>query len=97
MKKVSVIGAGSWGIALSTVLSDNGCDVCVWSIIEEEIEMLNKERQHKDKLPGVMLSEKTVFTTDLEAACKGAGRALRMAVDMDPRHRDEIPSTKGVL
>ena len=33
----------------------------------------------------------------LEAAFKGAGRALRMAVDMDPRHRGEIPSTKGVL
>ena len=33
----------------------------------------------------------------LEAAFKGLGRALRMAVDADPRHRDEIPSTKGVL
>lgn len=33
----------------------------------------------------------------LEAIFKGAGRALRMAVDFDPKHRDEIPSTKGVL
>ena len=33
----------------------------------------------------------------LEAAFKGAGRALRMAVDIDPKHRGEIPSTKGVL
>jgi imidazoleglycerol-phosphate dehydratase len=33
----------------------------------------------------------------LEAVFKGAGRALRMAAAMDENHRDEIPSTKGVL
>ena len=33
----------------------------------------------------------------LEAVFKGAGRALKMAAAPDERHRDEIPSTKGVL
>ncbi len=33
----------------------------------------------------------------LEAAFKGAGRALKMAVAMDEKHRNDIPSTKGVL
>ena len=33
----------------------------------------------------------------LEAAFKGLGRTLRMAVDFDPKHAGEIPSTKGVL
>ena len=33
----------------------------------------------------------------LEAVFKGAGRALKEAVSRDPRHQDEIPSTKGVL
>ena len=33
----------------------------------------------------------------LEAVFKGTGRALRMAAGMDESHRDEIPSTKGVL
>ena len=33
----------------------------------------------------------------LEAVFKGTGRALRMAAAMDENHRDEIPSTKGVL
>ena len=33
----------------------------------------------------------------LEAVFKGAGRALKMAVAVDEKHRDEIPSTKGVL
>ncbi|MET0017415.1 imidazoleglycerol-phosphate dehydratase HisB [Oscillibacter sp.] len=33
----------------------------------------------------------------LEAAFKGAGRALHMAVGMDPERAGEIPSTKGTL
>ena len=33
----------------------------------------------------------------LEAAFKGIARTLRMAVDFDPKHAGEIPSTKGVL
>ena len=33
----------------------------------------------------------------LEAGFKGAGWALKMAVAPDEKHRDEIPSTKGVL
>lgn len=33
----------------------------------------------------------------LEAAFKGAGRALKMAVASDEKHRNDIPSTKGVL
>ncbi len=33
----------------------------------------------------------------IEAIFKGMGRTLKMAVAMDPKHADEIPSTKGVL
>lgn len=33
----------------------------------------------------------------LEAVFKGMGRTLKMAVARDPRHANEIPSTKGVL
>ena len=33
----------------------------------------------------------------LEAVFKGMGRALKMAVSPDEKHRDEVPSTKGVL
>ncbi len=42
MAKVSIIGAGSWGTALALLLSKNGHDVMVWSIVEAEIEMLKK-------------------------------------------------------
>lgn len=71
MANISVIGAGSWGTALSVVLSKNGHDVCIWSILEDEIAMLKEKREHVDKLPGVKLSEKTAFTTDLKEAVTG--------------------------
>lgn len=70
MANISIIGAGSWGTALSVLLHKNGHSVTVWSIMEPEIEMLKKEREHKDKLPGVKLPEDMTFTTDLEAAVK---------------------------
>ncbi len=71
MADVSIIGAGSWGTALAVLLHKNGHNVTIWSIIESEIEMLQKEREHKDKLPGVKLPEDMVFTADLEEAIKG--------------------------
>jgi glycerol-3-phosphate dehydrogenase (NAD(P)+) len=70
MAKVGVIGAGSWGVALSTVLDANGHEVTVWSCIEEEVRMLNEEHEHKSKLPGIKLSKGIAFTTDLEEAIK---------------------------
>ena len=69
MADVSIIGAGSWGTALSVVLSDNGHNVTIWSIADSEIEMLNKYHENKDKLPGVILPDNMIFTTDLKQAC----------------------------
>ncbi len=71
MAEISVIGAGSWGIALALLLHKNGHHVTVWSIVEAEIRMLQTEHEHKDKLPGVRLPEDMAFTTDLQAAVTG--------------------------
>ena len=71
MAEVSIIGAGSWGIALALLLYKNGNNVTVWSIIEDEIQMLKTTREHKDKLPGVKLPEEMEFTTNLEEAIQG--------------------------
>lgn len=71
MADISVIGAGSWGIALALLLHKNGHKVNVWSIMEDEITMLKEKREHVDKLPGVKLPQEMSFTTDLEASVKG--------------------------
>ncbi len=71
MAKTAIIGAGSWGTALSLVLHTNGNEVTIWSIVEDEIKMLQEKHEHVDKLPGVKLPEDMVFTTDLAQAIKG--------------------------
>ncbi len=71
MAKTGVIGAGSWGCALAGVLDENGHEVTVWSVLEEEISMLQEKHEHVEKLPGVTLSKKICFTSDLRAAVEG--------------------------
>lgn len=71
MAKISVIGAGSWGIALACVLEKNGHEVAIWSILEDEINMLREKHEHVTKLPGVKLSERMELTTSLEEAVRG--------------------------
>ena len=71
MAEVGIIGAGSWGTALALLLHKNGNHVTVWSIVEDEIRMLQTEHEQKDKLPGVKLPEDMIFTTDLEQTVRG--------------------------
>lgn len=70
MANVGILGAGSWGTALSVLLSDNGHHVTVWSIDRNEVQMLNEKREHELKLPGVKLPDDMVITGDLESAVK---------------------------
>lgn len=72
MRRICILGAGSWGTALSVLLCQNGHDVVVWSIDPEEIRMLNEDREQRDKLPGVMIPSTIEFTTNMELALKGA-------------------------
>lgn len=68
MANLGIIGAGSWGIALSVVLADNGHTVKVWSLIEDEVNMLSQKHEHVDKLPGVIIPDTVSFTTDFKEA-----------------------------
>ena len=69
MANVSVIGAGSWGIALSSLLSANGHQVTVWSAFEKEVESLKETRGLKT-LPDLVLPDDMEFTADLASAMK---------------------------
>lgn len=56
------------GTALSILLSNNGHRIKIWSPFEDEAQMLNEAREHKEKLPGVKIPEDVTCTTDLEEA-----------------------------
>ncbi len=68
MADIGILGAGSWGTALALLLSKNGHRVTVWSILEEEVDMLRARHEQVDKLPGVTLPDEITFTADLASA-----------------------------
>nr|WP_297707844.1 NAD(P)H-dependent glycerol-3-phosphate dehydrogenase [uncultured Butyrivibrio sp.] len=70
-KDIGIIGAGSWGIALAYLLSNNGHNVIVWSRREETVQKLRAYHGNEDKLPGVILDSSVKFTSDMEEAVKG--------------------------
>lgn len=66
MANISIIGSGTWGMALSLLLHKKGHNVRVWSAIEDEVKMLNETRTHKN-LPGISIPEDMEITGDLES------------------------------
>ena len=70
MAKVHVLGAGSWGTALSLLLHKNGHQVKLWSALTDEVKLLQEKREHPSKLPGVHIPEEVEITDDLEACLK---------------------------
>lgn len=68
--KIGVLGAGTWGIALATLLAGNDHDVTVWSALPEEIDSLEKNSVHAN-LPGVILPNNIKYTKSIEEVAKG--------------------------
>ena len=70
MANITVLGGGTWGIALAVLLSNNGHQITVWSALDSEIEMLSRTHEHK-MLPGVKLPVEMRFTRDEKDAIQG--------------------------
>ena len=73
--KIAVLGAGTWGIALSRVLSMNGHEVTVWSKFQAECTALRESRRAPN-LPGVVIPDEIFFTSEPEEAVRGAAFIL---------------------
>ena len=73
--KISVLGAGTWGVALARVLALAGHQVVVWSAVEKEIDTLATERAHPN-LPGMAFPEEIVLTKRVEEACQAVDMLL---------------------
>lgn len=69
---IAVIGAGSWGTALSQVLSSNGHDVRLWARKDSVVEGVNERHRNPRYLTDAELSPRIVATTSTEQALAGA-------------------------
>lgn len=105
---VTVLGAGSWGTALSMVLVENGHEVRLWSRKPEQAKEINEEHTNQRYLPEIDLPESLTGYTDLEAALQGAEAVLfviptkamrQMAKDVAPHLSENtmiIHASKGL-
>lgn len=66
---ILILGAGAYGLALANILIDKN-KVTVYSIIEKEINDLNKTYKNEKLFPNVELSKKINFTNDIDTAIK---------------------------
>lgn len=65
---VAVIGAGSWGTALANLLAHKGFVVDLWAFEPEVKTQIEEERENKEFLPGIPLSENIHPTNNLGEA-----------------------------
>lgn len=72
MKKVSIIGAGSFGTALSVVLGHGGFSVTLWARENDVVEKINSERKNPDYISDVKLPDSVSATSSLEVALDSA-------------------------
>jgi len=66
MKHVTIIGAGSFGTALATVLDTAGNKVHIWAREPEIVESINKEHKNHSYLPDLNLPEGLEAYNDIE-------------------------------
>lgn len=68
--KVTILGAGAYGLALALTFYRNNNDVTVWTKIESERDNLIKTRQNNKALPNVIIPEEITITTDISCCNK---------------------------
>jgi len=67
MAKITVLGAGGWGMALANSFAFNGHNVTLWSAFEEEVAHLKANRGNEKLLKGVKLHDSIVIDGDINS------------------------------
>lgn len=71
MKKVVIIGAGSWGTALGLVLARKGYDITLWEFNKERAEEIQNNRENKRYLSGIKFPDNLNVTYEKEGLLEG--------------------------
>lgn len=95
MARVAVLGAGSWGTALSLVLADNGHDVHLWSRREEQVTEINQQHTNIRYLSNVTLPANIHASSSLSTVTKAAD--VLLLVMPTKAIRDVLRQTRPLL
>ena len=71
MRKIAIIGSGSWGVALAIHLASIGNKVKIWSYEEEEKRLINEEKRCMF-LPNVTIPENIECSNDFKEVIEDA-------------------------
>ncbi len=82
MKKLSIVGAGSWGTALAATFAQLGHDVTLWAYEAEVVEGIRARHENPVFMPGIKLPENLSATGDLGEALRDA----EIVVTVMPSH-----------
>ena len=93
--KLTVLGAGCWGLTLAWLLTDNFEDITVWGRAQDLTEdlLVNK---HCSKPLEVQLADKIEITSDLAAAIKDADIILSVVATSGTRDVCENLKSAGI-
>ncbi|MBQ9018759.1 MAG: NAD(P)H-dependent glycerol-3-phosphate dehydrogenase [Bacilli bacterium] len=68
--KVGLFGTGAYGLALSSILTNNNCEVVMWTKFQEEKELLESNRGNNQYIPNYKLPNNVIITTSVEECIK---------------------------
>jgi glycerol-3-phosphate dehydrogenase (NAD(P)+) len=108
MAVICVLGAGSWGTALSLHLAALGHEVRLWARDPGTADLLSAARENPTYLPGFRFAPSMSVTASLDAALKdaafvvaavpshGTRVVIRAAAPLVPRDAVVVSATKGL-
>lgn len=105
--KVGLFGCGAYGMALSSIMIDNHCDITMWTKFEDEKKNLEETRKNEKLIPNFRISDKIKITTNVEECIKGKDLLIiaipaafidSLAISMKPFIKDNhiVVATKGI-
>lgn len=65
MAKISILGSGGWGIALSVMADHYNHEVKLFSVFEDEVNQLKRDRENTKLLSGIKIKESIQITSDI--------------------------------
>jgi glycerol-3-phosphate dehydrogenase (NAD(P)+) len=65
-KKVAIVGAGSWGTALASVLAERGCEVKLYGRDQQRMSEMEKQRCNQTYLPHLKLADAIECVADIK-------------------------------
>ncbi len=105
--KIGLFGCGAYGMALSSIMIDNNCDITMWTKFEEEKKELEETRKNERLIPNFSISEKIKLTTSVEECIKDKDLLViaipaafidSLAIAMKPYIKNDhiVIATKGI-